>query len=86
MRIRRADASSTADIQSWEDRPEEIKKLTSQGIIPVYHDLENDDEKGTAEQGASQRYLMGKVAAVLEDILPAATSEWVRSEREEALR
>jgi len=77
---------NTPYIQSWEDRPEEIKKLTSQGIIPVYHDLENDDEKGTAEQGASQRYLMGKVAAVLEDILPAATSEWVRSEREEALR
>ncbi|PWN88995.1 2-nitropropane dioxygenase [Acaromyces ingoldii] len=62
---------NTPYIQSWEDRPDEIKKLTSQGVIPVYHDLENDDEKGTAEEGARERYLLGKAAAVLDDILPA---------------
>ena len=44
----------TAYIQSWEDRPEEIKKLTSQGIIPAIRDLENDDEKGTMEKLMSE--------------------------------
>ncbi|CEH18813.1 2-nitropropane dioxygenase [Ceraceosorus bombacis] len=63
---------NTPYIQKWEDRPDEIKKLTSQGVIPVYHDLENDDEKGTAEEGARERYLLGKCASVIEDIKPAA--------------
>lgn len=61
----------TPYVQKWESKPDEIKRLTSQGIIPVYHDLEHDDEEGTAEQGASERYLLGKCAAVIDDILPA---------------
>lgn len=63
----------TPYVQKWESKPDEIKKLTSQGIVPVYHDLEHDDEEGTAEQGASERYLLGKCAAVIEDVLPAKT-------------
>lgn len=59
----------TPYIQKWESNPDEIKKLTSQGIIPVYHDLEKDDEE--AEKGAAERYLLGKCAAVIEDIKPA---------------
>jgi NAD(P)H-dependent flavin oxidoreductase YrpB (nitropropane dioxygenase family) len=62
---------NTPYIQKWEDQPAKIKELTSKGIIPVYHDLENDDEYCTAERGARERYLMGKCAAVIDDIKPA---------------
>lgn len=61
----------TPYIQKWESKPDEIKKLTSQGVVPVYHDLEHDDEQGTNEQAISERYLLGKCAAVIEDIKPA---------------
>lgn len=59
----------TPYVQKWEDKPDEIKKLTSQGIIPVYHDLEKDDEE--AEKGMQERYLLGKCASVINDIKPA---------------
>lgn len=62
---------NTPYIQKWEDQPEKIKELTSKGIIPVYQDLENDDEEGTVERAVGERYLMGKCAAVIEDIKPA---------------
>lgn len=62
---------NTPYIQKWESQPEKIKELTSKGVIPVYHDLEHDDEEGTAEKGISERYLLGKCAAVIDDILPA---------------
>ncbi|UZJ51180.1 hypothetical protein CBS101457_000500 [Exobasidium rhododendri] len=62
---------NTPYIQKWEDQPGKIKELTSKGIIPVYQDLENDDEEGTAEKGARERYLLGKCAAVIDDIKPA---------------
>lgn len=62
---------NTAYIQDWESRPEEIKKLTESGIIPVYHDLDHDDDKGTKEAGARERYLLGKCASVINDIKPA---------------
>lgn len=55
----------TPYIQNWENRPDEIKKLTSQGTIPVYHDMEKDDDE--LEKGMSERYLLGKCAAVIED-------------------
>ncbi|KDN44890.1 NPD-domain-containing protein [Tilletiaria anomala UBC 951] len=61
---------NTPYIQAWEDRPDEIKRLTSQGIIPAVHDLENDKD-GSVEEQTRERYLMGKVAAVIEDIKPA---------------
>ncbi|TPX48961.1 nitronate monooxygenase [Synchytrium endobioticum] len=60
-------------IESWEgNRRDEIKKLTSQGIIPVYHDLQTkgdeiDDE--TAMQ--AHPWLMGQVAGSIQDIKPA---------------
>ena len=61
----------TPYIMDWESRPDDIKKLTDQGIVPAIHDIENDDEEGTKQQGASKRFLMGKCAAVIEDIKPA---------------
>ncbi|EPQ30061.1 uncharacterized protein PFL1_02178 [Pseudozyma flocculosa PF-1] len=61
----------TPYIMEWESKPDEIKKLTDQGIIPVYHDLDNDDEEGTKEAGASKRFLLGKCASVINDIKPA---------------
>ncbi|PWN47689.1 2-nitropropane dioxygenase [Violaceomyces palustris] len=61
----------TPYVMEWESKPDEIKRLTDQGIIPVYHDLENDDEEGTKEAAARQRYLLGKCASVIEDIKPA---------------
>ncbi|KAN0060825.1 hypothetical protein ACQY0O_007484 [Thecaphora frezii] len=61
----------TPYILEWESKPDEIKKLTDKGIVPVYHDLDNDDEEGTKERGASQRFLLGKCASVINDIKPA---------------
>jgi len=61
----------TPYIMDWESRPEEIKKLTSQGIIPVIKDIENDDDKGTKMKAALERWLLGQAAAVIHDIKPA---------------
>lgn len=77
---------NTPYIQAWEDKQDEIKKLTSKGVIPVYQDLENDKD-GSIEEKVRDRYLMGKAAAVIEDILPAKQiiDEMV-SEAEQAIR
>ncbi|SNX85935.1 probable dioxygenases related to 2-nitropropane dioxygenase [Melanopsichium pennsylvanicum] len=61
----------TPYIEEWESRPQDIKRLTEQGIIPVYHDLDNDDEEGTKETQISKRFLLGKCASVIDDIKPA---------------
>lgn len=61
----------TPYIEKWESQPEKIKELTSQGIIPAYHDMENDDEEGTNEKAIGERWLLGKCAAVIDDIKPA---------------
>ncbi|RAK71092.1 nitronate monooxygenase [Aspergillus fijiensis CBS 313.89] len=56
-------------IQNWEEnRRDEIKQLTSKGIIPVEHDMENlpDDVDDSVLENA-RPYLMGKVAAVVNE-------------------
>jgi len=60
-------------IQNWEEnRQEEIKQLTSKGIIPVDHDFENlpDDVDDDVLDNA-RPWLMGKVAAVVNENKPA---------------
>ncbi|GAD96443.1 hypothetical protein PVAR5_5097 [Paecilomyces variotii No. 5] len=53
-------------IKEWENRPEEIQRLTKQGIVPMMHDIEE-------EKDVDFPYLMGDVAAVVNEIKPAAT-------------
>ncbi|KAG9076472.1 hypothetical protein FS749_011762, partial [Ceratobasidium sp. UAMH 11750] len=57
-------------VREWETkRTEEIKELTSQGVIPHERELEKHPEKFLA----GGRFLMGNVAAVIKDVLPAKT-------------
>lgn len=63
-------------IEDWENnRSQEIKELTSKGIIPVKHDYESKMDAGeviTPEQVMSARpLLMGQAAGAIEDIKPA---------------
>ncbi|OCK84159.1 2-nitropropane dioxygenase [Lepidopterella palustris CBS 459.81] len=51
-------------IQNWESKPEEIKRLTDQGIVPITQDM--DDGKDV-----DRPFLMGQVAGVVQDIKPA---------------
>jgi len=51
-------------IKEWESRPEDIKKLTSAGIVPLAKDM--DDGKDV-----DIPFLMGQVAGVIKDIKPA---------------
>ncbi|EME80315.1 uncharacterized protein MYCFIDRAFT_212026 [Pseudocercospora fijiensis CIRAD86] len=52
-------------LKTWEiDRPDEIKKLCDQGIVPLAHDLENDVD-------VDPPFLMGQVAGVIKEIKPA---------------
>jgi len=63
MRVRK-----TPYVADWENnRQEEIKELTSKGIIPIYHELEKHPEKSLE----SKAWLMGSVAAVINEVLPA---------------
>ncbi|KAH9074713.1 2-nitropropane dioxygenase [Lactarius deliciosus] len=65
LRVRR-----TPYVDDWEkNRQAEIKELTSKGIIPNQHELEKHPEKSI--QAVS--FLLGNVAAVIDDILPAQT-------------
>lgn len=52
-------------IDSWEKKPEEIKRLTDQGIVPIMHDIEGDRED------VDMPFLMGQVAAMVKEIKPA---------------
>ncbi|KAL2218069.1 putative oxidoreductase [Thermoascus aurantiacus ATCC 26904] len=60
-------------IQNWEEnRQAEIKELTSKGIIPVEHDLENmGDDVDDETIDNARPFLMGKVAAVVNEKKPA---------------
>ena len=49
------------------NRQEEIKELTSKGIIPHDHELEKHPEKSL--EGRS--FLLGRVAALIHEVLPA---------------
>ncbi|GAD95964.1 oxidoreductase, 2-nitropropane dioxygenase family, putative [Paecilomyces variotii No. 5] len=56
-------------IQNWEEnRAQEIKELTSKGIIPIEHDMENlPDDIDDDYIDKARPYLMGKVAAVVNE-------------------
>lgn len=62
-------------IQNWEEnRRDEIKKLTSKGTIPVEHDveeLEKADKLDDDFMDNTRPWLMGKVAAVVNEKKPA---------------
>ncbi|KAF3913484.1 hypothetical protein AA313_de0207589 [Arthrobotrys entomopaga] len=62
-------------IKNWEEnRADEIVKLTKQGIIPVEHDIEQldkDDKLDDDTMDSARPWLMGKVAAVCNEIKPA---------------
>jgi hypothetical protein len=68
MRVR-----NNAYIQNWEEnRREEMKELTSKGIIPVEHDFENlGDDVDDETLDNARPFLMGKVSAVVEEKKPA---------------
>jgi NAD(P)H-dependent flavin oxidoreductase YrpB (nitropropane dioxygenase family) len=52
-------------VKEWERRPQDIQKLTEQGIVPMMHDIEN------SEKDIDFPFLMGSVSAVVKDIKPA---------------
>ncbi|KAF8553556.1 2-nitropropane dioxygenase [Imleria badia] len=63
LRVRR-----TPYVDDWNNnRQEEIKELTSKGIIPVERDLEQHPEKSMEVRA----WLIGRVAALIHDVLPA---------------
>jgi NAD(P)H-dependent flavin oxidoreductase YrpB (nitropropane dioxygenase family) len=65
LRVRR-----TPYVEDWENnRQAEIKELTSKGILPVEHDLEQHPEKSIK----ARPWLMGRVSALIHDVLPAKT-------------
>ncbi|QDS67534.1 hypothetical protein FKW77_002472 [Venturia effusa] len=51
-------------IQGWENKPEEIKKLTEAGIVPLMKDMEDDKDVDIP-------FLMGQVAGVIKQVQPA---------------
>ena len=52
-------------IRSWEvDRPDEVKRLTESGVVPLQKDMDDDKDVDIP-------FLMGQVAGVIKDIKPA---------------
>lgn len=51
-------------IQQWEAREGDIKDLTARGVVPMERDIEE-------EKDVDLPYLMGQVAAVIQDVKPA---------------
>ena len=51
------------------NRQQEIKELTSKGIIPHDHELQNHPEK----HGKGITFLSGRVAGLITEVLPAQT-------------
>jgi len=65
LRVRR-----TPYVEDWElNRQAEIRELTAKGIIPNQHEVEKHPEKSV--QAVS--FLMGDVAALIKEVLPART-------------
>ncbi|QIX01221.1 hypothetical protein AMS68_006738 [Peltaster fructicola] len=62
-------------IENWEtNRAQEIKELTSKGIIPVEHDFNNLGDDADVDDDFidnARPFLMGKASAVVNDIKPA---------------
>lgn len=51
-------------VRNWEAQPARVKELTDRGIVPMMYDLEQENE-------VDMPFLMGQVAAIIEDIKPA---------------
>jgi NAD(P)H-dependent flavin oxidoreductase YrpB (nitropropane dioxygenase family) len=51
-------------IKGWEERPDEIKKLCDQGVVPMMKDMED-------EKDVDMPFLMGQVAGYVGEIKPA---------------
>jgi len=64
---------NNAYIKNWEEnRAAEIKELTGKGVIPVEHDFETmGDEIDDDTLDNARPFLMGKVAAVVKEEVPA---------------
>src|SRR6266850_248421 len=63
LRVRR-----TPYVDDWEqNRQAEIRELTGKGIIPNHHEMEKHPEKSVQ----AVTFMMGNVAALIEDVLPA---------------
>lgn len=63
LRVRR-----TPYVEDWHNnRQAEIKELTSKGIIPAVWDIEQHPEKSLQ----ARTFLIGRVAALINDVLPA---------------
>mmetsp|Transcript_91318 Transcript_91318/g.221739 ORF Transcript_91318/g.221739 Transcript_91318/m.221739 type:complete len:409 (+) Transcript_91318:109-1335(+) len=61
-------------IMGWEEnRASEIKELTSKGVLPVYHDMEERKKKGEEMMISQvQPLLIGQAAGAIDDVKPAA--------------
>lgn len=60
----------TPYVKDWnENRQAEIKELTSKGIIPHYQEVEKDPSKSIP----GRPWLMGRVSALVNEVLPAKT-------------
>ena len=51
-------------IKDWESRPDEIKRLTESGIVPLVKDVDEGKEVDIP-------FLMGQVSGIIKDIKPA---------------
>lgn len=51
-------------IKDWHSRPEEIKKLTDSGVVPMIKDLDDDKD-------VDMPFLMGQVSGIIDQIKPA---------------
>ncbi|KAL8693904.1 MAG: hypothetical protein Q9218_001369 [Villophora microphyllina] len=51
-------------VESWETRPEKVKEMTNNGVIPMEKDMEDGED-------VDFPFLMGEVAAVIQEIKPA---------------
>jgi NAD(P)H-dependent flavin oxidoreductase YrpB (nitropropane dioxygenase family) len=51
-------------IRGWEDRPDEIRRLTDHGVVPMIKDMED-------EKDVDFPFLMGQVSGIIQDIKPA---------------
>ncbi|KAL8798398.1 MAG: hypothetical protein Q9182_006692 [Xanthomendoza sp. 2 TL-2023] len=53
-------------VEKWEKKPEEVKELTSNGVVPMEKDMDDGEE-------VDFPFLMGQVAALVQEIKPART-------------
>jgi len=66
---RPARVMKTPYVMSWERRPEEMKRLTSEGTIPWHHDR----KEGRSTISEFFPSLMGQVAGAITEMVPAKT-------------